>query len=191
LRILGGPCGTVLEGGFVSLAREEPDFRAHVGAVTKAAVMAVPVSRVAAMGVVAMHEVEDGSKMEQSTNPQLDRRIKKFTSTLKKEFAADIAENPSAFRSKVIGGMRARLPRSRPGRRASPEIRKASEIYQRDYVPKLKEGNWHLIAREVFPDYSSLPPEIQRLRRMTLRAAVHSLRYEALARKRRSIRASA
>ena len=57
---------------------------------------------------------------------------------------------------------------------------------RRDYVPKLK----HLIAREVFPNYSTLRSEIRRIRQIMLGAAVNSLKYETSDRKRRGIRAS-
>src|SRR5262245_23356110 len=136
-----------------------------------------------------MHQAQNGIEIEQSTNPELDRRIRTFTTTLKKEFAADIAENPSAFRSKVIGGVRARLPRSRPGRKANPVILRAVEIYGElaKEGKKGKDGIWHMVALRSWPDYSTFSVDMQRLVRFTLRAAVHSLRYEDSARKRRGI----
>jgi hypothetical protein len=132
--------------------------------------------------------MKDENEMEQNTNPQLDQRIRKFTTRLKKEFAADIAQNPSAFRSRVIGKVRAGLPRRRPGRKGSPEVRKAAEIYQSNYKSKGKEGNWHQIAKQVYPDYANLTTHLQKFRRFELRSGVHSHLYEYRSRQRRKKR---
>jgi hypothetical protein len=132
-----------------------------------------------------MRQAKNESKIEQNTNPQLDRRIKNFTSKLRKEFAADIAQNLSTFRSRVIGKIRAGLPRQRPGRQGSPVVRKAAEIYESDYKSKGNEGNWHQIAKQVYTDYADLTAEFQRFRRYQLRSGVHSHLYEERSRKRR------
>ena len=123
--------------------------------------------------------------MEQNTNPQLDRRIKKFTRSLKKDFAADIAHNPSTFRSRVIGKVRAGLPRKRPGRQGNPEVKKAADIYEREYKSQGKDGNRHSVAKQVISDYANLTPEMQKLRRIGLRASVHSFLYDQRSRERR------
>lgn len=135
-----------------------------------------------------MDQVENETAAQQSTSPNLDQRIRKFTSSLKKDFAADIAEDPSGFRSRVIGKVRANLPRQRPGRKASPLILRAAEIYQ-ELTAKGKKGRdgvWHLVALKACPEYATLPIDAQRLLRYTLRAAVHSVRHEAAARERRT-----
>jgi hypothetical protein len=116
-----------------------------------------------------------------SSSPQiedLEQRIKQFVSGLRKDFAPLIAEDQSRFRSRVIGKVRAGLPRKRPGRRGSPEVKKAAEIYIRDYKSKGLEGHWHLISRQVIPRYPEMRLELQRLHRMSLRANTHSFLYE-------------
>ena len=115
----------------------------------------------------------------------LDQRIKAFVAGLKKDFASLIAEDQSGFRSRVVGRIRAALPRKRPGRRASVEVKRASEIYIEDYQSKGKEGNWHLIAKQVVPNYAGLQPEMRRLARISLRAATHSSLYEQRSRENR------
>ena len=127
----------------------------------------------------------DGKEMEQNINTLLDWKIKKFTSSLKREFAEEIFENPSTFRSRVIGKLRAGLPKKRPGRHGNPEVRKAAEIYIKDYELKGRPANWCAICRIVYSDYFGLPPELQKLKRYQLRANVHSLRYEMRSRERR------
>jgi hypothetical protein len=124
--------------------------------------------------------------MEESIKPELDKRIRKFTGGLKKDLEGEISRNPGSFKSFVIGKLRAVLPRRKPGRKGTPEFRKASEIYQRDYLAKSLEGGWHRIAKEVYPDYVTLSPEIQRLRRISIRSAVHSLRYDQRSRAKRA-----
>ena len=116
---------------------------------------------------------------------ELDQRIKNFVTGLRKDFVPLIAENQST-RSRVIGKVRASLPRKRPGRRGSPEVQKAAEIYIRDYKSKGQEGNWHSITKQVIPSYSDLRPELQRLHRISLRANVHSFLYERRSRQKRS-----
>ncbi|HVN80442.1 MAG TPA: hypothetical protein VMW38_15715 [Terriglobia bacterium] len=68
--------------------------------------------------------------MHQTTGTTLDQRIKRFISRLKKNHNAEIVENPRIFRSRVIGKVRAGLPRKRPGRKGTPEVKKAAEIYR-------------------------------------------------------------
>jgi hypothetical protein len=97
----------------------------------------------------------------------------------------EVEEDQGGFRSRVIGKVRAGLPRKRPGRRGSPEVRRAAEIYVRDFKSKGQEGDWHVITRQVIPGYSEMRPEIQRLHRISLRANVHSLLYEERSRQRR------
>ena len=48
-----------------------------------------------------------------------------------------------------------------------------------------KERNWHGIGRQFFAGYPNPPTELQRLQRLTLRAAVPSVRHEAVGRQRR------
>jgi hypothetical protein len=59
-----------------------------------------------------------------------------------------IAEDQNGFKARVIGKVRAGLPRKPPGRRGSPEIQKAAEIYIRDYKLRDKEGNWREIGKQ-------------------------------------------
>jgi len=79
-----------------------------------------------------------------------------------------IAENQTTFRSRVIGKVRAGLPRKRPGRRGSPEVQKAALIYTQHYRDKGKTGNWHSITKQVIPGYADMRPELQRLHRVSL-----------------------
>lgn len=132
-----------------------------------------------------MDQVKNEAEGPQSSNPDLDRRIRKFTTGLKKDFAAEIAQSPSTFRSRVVGKIRAALPRQRPGRPGSPEIRKAAELYENDFKSKGKEGNWHQIAKQVCPDYATLTTQLQKYRRYQLRSSVHSHLYEQRSRQRR------
>jgi hypothetical protein len=120
-----------------------------------------------------------------SQTDSLDQRVKQFAAKLKRDFATEIIENPRAFKARLIGKIRVALPRKPPGRRGSPEVRRAAEIYLRDYKSKQREGNWHEIGKQVIPDYGKLTPQIQRLHRMSLRANVHSFLYEDRTRRRR------
>jgi hypothetical protein len=139
-----------------------------------------------ANGVVAMHQVEDGNQMEQNTNPQLDRRIRTFTTGLKKDFAGEIAQNPSGFRSRVVGKVRAGLPRERPGRKASQEIKEAAELYLNLYTARGVPGNWNEIAKRLVPGYAGLSVEMQRYHHYRLRSQTHSYLYDQRSRLRRS-----
>ncbi len=123
------------------------------------------------------------SVMQQTTSTTLDRRIKRFATSLKKDFAPEIAQNPSEFRTRLIGKLRVYLPRKRPGRKGSPEATQAAEIFEREYRAKGKQGNWHQIAKQIFADYATLPTELQKFRRYQLRSNVHGLRHELKARK--------
>ncbi len=135
-----------------------------------------------------MDQVNNGAEIPQSTNPDLDRRVRTFTSGLRKDVAAEIAQSPSIFRSRVVGKIRAMLPRQRPGRKGSPEVRKAAEIYQSDYKSKGKKGDWDQISRQVYADYANLPSYLQKFRRFELRSGVHSYLYEYRSRERRTKR---
>jgi len=95
-------------------------------------------------------------------------------------------DDPSRFKARVIGTLKAVLPRQRPGRPASPEVRKPAEIYESDYKSKGKEGNWHQIAKQVCPDYATLTTQLQKYRRYQHRSGVHSHLYEQRSRERRS-----
>jgi hypothetical protein len=127
--------------------------------------------------------------MQQGNVTNFDQRVKRIATSLKKDFAPEIAENPSGFKSRLIGKLRVFLPRKRPGRKGSPEVRQAAEIYERDFKAQGEDGNWHSIAKNVFPDYVELTSEIQRLRRIGLRANVHSFLYDERSRlKRKTVR---
>ena len=115
---------------------------------------------------------------QQKSLKDLDLRVKRFATSLKRDFASEIDQNPSQFRSRLLGKLRVFLPRSRPGRKANPGIRQAADIFERDYKAKGKEGNWHEIAKKVLPEYGFLPIELQKFRRYQLRAAVHSFLYD-------------
>ena len=67
--------------------------------------------------------------MDESIKTELDQTIRKFTRGLKKDFEGEISQNQGGFKSFVIGKLRAVLPRRKPGRKGTPEFRKASEIY--------------------------------------------------------------
>jgi hypothetical protein len=114
----------------------------------------------------------------------LDKEIRRFAGRLRKSYTAEIEGDPS-FRARVIGRLRGLLPRKRPGRKPSPQVGRAAEIYKKDYLLQGKPANWHAICRNVYADYGGLSAELQRLRRYQLRAAVHSLRYESRSREKR------
>ena len=120
-----------------------------------------------------------------SKTDSLEQRLKRFAAKLKRDFAAEIAKDQGAFKCKIIGKLRVYLPRKRPRRKGSPEVRLALEIYQRDFESKGKPANWHIICLQVFKDYSGLSPDLQNLRRFQLRAAVHSLTHEEKGRNQR------
>jgi hypothetical protein len=52
--------------------------------------------------------------------------------------------------------------------------------------PIAGQGNWHSIAKQVIPGYADMPLEIQKYRRMQLRANAHSHLYDARTRRRRT-----
>ena len=133
-----------------------------------------------------MDQVRNEAEVSQSTNPNLDRRIRKFTTGLKKDFAAEIAQSPSTFRSRVVGKIKATLPRRRPGQKASGEVKQAAELYLNLYSAKGLPGNWNELAKRLVPDYAGLSPEMQRYHRYRLRSQTHSYLYDQRSRLRRS-----
>jgi hypothetical protein len=124
--------------------------------------------------------------MNQTSTPKLDSKINRFVKSLKKDHSSEIAKDPGAFRATVLGKLKPKLPRRRPGRQGSTEIKRAAEIYKLKFKSPGKPANWHLIALEVFSDYKDLSPDLQRLRRISVRAAVHCQRYEERSRRKRT-----
>ena len=49
--------------------------------------------------------------MDQDAKPNLDSRINRFAKSLKKDFAPEIAKDPSGFRATVLGKLKPKLPR--------------------------------------------------------------------------------
>ena len=68
------------------------------------------------------------SYMEKPTTVKKDieKLIKSFAFRLKNDFSDEVRKDPSRFKARVIGILRAVLPRKRPGRRANPEIVRAA-----------------------------------------------------------------
>ena len=65
----------------------------------------------------------------------VEQRIKSFAFRLKNDFGEEIRKDLSRFKARVIGTLKAVLPRQRPGRRGNAEIKQAAEIYTTLYVP--------------------------------------------------------
>ena len=74
-------------------------------------------------------------------NP-VEQRIKSFAFGLRKDFGEEIRKDPSKFKARVIGTLKAILPRERPGRKGSSEIKQAAEIYTTLYASKGRPGDW-------------------------------------------------
>jgi hypothetical protein len=116
----------------------------------------------------------------------VEQRIKAFAFRLKKDFGEEIRKDPSKFKARVLGTLKAVLPRKRPGRQGSPEVKQAAEIYVNLYVAKGRPGNWHELAKRLVPDYAALSVEMQRFHRFRLRSQTHSYLYDQRSRLRRS-----
>jgi hypothetical protein len=119
-------------------------------------------------------------------NKPVEQRIKYFVSRLKKDFSDEIRKDPSKF--KAWEPSTAVLPRKRPGRQGSPEVKQAAEIYVNLYAAKGRPGNWHELAKRLVPDYASLSTEMQKYHRFRLRSQTHSYLYDQRSRLRRSAR---
>lgn len=76
----------------------------------------------------------------------LEERIKGFASRIKKDFGEEIQKDPSRFKSRVIGTLRALLPRQRPGRKANPEIVRAAQVYQDTHCAREEREGWNLAS---------------------------------------------
>ena len=116
----------------------------------------------------------------------LEQRVKSFGFRLRKEYREEMKNDPSRFKARVVGTLKAVLPRQRPGRKPSPEVKQASELYLTLYVSKGLHGNWKEIAKRLVPGYASLSPEMQRYHRFRLRSQTHSHLYDQRSRLRRS-----
>ena len=114
-------------------------------------------------------------------------RVKRFGGILKLDFRPEFEKDPKAFKHSLVATLKTAF-RGKAGRRRNPAVRKAAELYDQAYASLDREGNWHEIAKKVFPDYLGLPLEIQQNRRYQLRAAVHSLRHEEKGRAKRQER---
>lgn len=114
----------------------------------------------------------------------IERLVKSFAFRLKKDFGAEIRKDPSKFKARVVGTLKAMLPRRK--RQGNPEVKKGAEIYVNLYAAKGLPGNWHELAKRLVPDYASLSPEMQRYHRFRLRSQTHSYLYDQRSRLRRS-----
>ena len=129
----------------------------------------------------------DGVKEEpKKVSKPLEQRIKSFASRLKKDFGEEVQKNPSRFKARVVGTFKAVLPRQRPGRKPSPEVKQAAEIYVNLYAAKGRPRNWHELAKRLVPEYAALSPEMQRYHRFRLRSQTPSYLYDQRSRLRRS-----
>ena len=116
----------------------------------------------------------------------VEQRVKSFANSLKKHFDQEIRKDPSKFKARVLGTLKAVLPRKRPGRQGSAEIKQAAEIYVNLYAAKGRPGDWHQLAKRLVPDYAGLSVEMQRYHRFRLRSQTHSYLYDQRSRLRRS-----
>ena len=118
----------------------------------------------------------------------LESRVKSFAFRLKKQFREEIQTDPSRFNARVLGTLKAILPRKRPGRQGSPEVKQVAEIYVNLYAARGRPGNWHELAKRLVPGYAGLSVEMQRYHRYRLRSQTHSYLYDQRSRLRRSDR---
>ena len=116
----------------------------------------------------------------------VEKRVKSFAFRLKKDFVEEIRQDPSKFKARVVGTIRAALPRKRPGRQGSSEVKQAADIYVNLYTGKGQPGNWNELAKRLVPGYASLSVEMQRYHRFRLRSQTHSYLYDQRSRLRRS-----
>jgi hypothetical protein len=116
----------------------------------------------------------------------IEQTVKSFASRLKKKFGEEIRQDPSKFKARVLGTLKAVLPRKRPGRKGSSEVKQAAEIYVNWYAAKGRPGNWNELAKRLVPGYAGLPPDMQRYHRYRLRSQTHSYLYDQRSRLRRS-----
>jgi hypothetical protein len=69
-----------------------------------------------------------------------DVKINRFAKSLRREFGPEIAKDPASFRATVLGKLKPKLPHRRPGRKPSPEIKQAAELYLNLYSAKGQKG---------------------------------------------------
>ena len=111
-------------------------------------------------------------------------KIKQFAKSLRREFAAEIPQNPGSFRGRVLGRLKAFLPRRG---QVGTEARWSKKPQNFNlYSAKGLPGNWHELAKRLVPDYASLSVEMQRYHRFRLRSQTHSYLYDQRSRLRRS-----
>ena len=63
-----------------------------------------------------------------------EQRIKSFAFRLKNDFGEEIGKGPFRLKARVIGTLKAVLPRQRPSRKGNAEIKQVAEIYTTLYV---------------------------------------------------------
>ena len=124
-------------------------------------------------------------KSEKENKP-VEKRVRSFGFRLRMDFGEEIRKDPSKFKARVIGTLKAVLPRKRPGRKGSSEVKQAAEIYVNLYAAKGRPGNWHALAKHLVPNYAGLSVELQRYHRYRLRSQTHSYLYDQRSRLRRS-----
>jgi hypothetical protein len=124
--------------------------------------------------------------MSENEPKPIEQRVKSFAFRLKKDFGEEIRKDPSKFKARVLGTLKAVLPRKRPGREGNAEVKQAAELYLNLYASKRIPGDWHELAKRLVPDYSSLSVEMQRYHRFRLRSQTHSYLYDQRSRLRRS-----
>jgi len=116
----------------------------------------------------------------------VEQRVKSFGHRLRKDYREEMRNDPSKFKARVLGTLKAVLPRQRPGRRPSPEVKQAAELYLNLYSAKGVPGNWNELAKRLVPGYASLSVEMQRYQRYRLRSQTHFYLYDQRSRLRRS-----
>ena len=105
----------------------------------------------------------------------LDRTMRQVAARLKRDFAAEIEDNPAAFKRRALHALRIHLPPG-PGRPCLDFVTRA--------VDMRAHGNAWKEIYPCIPDWPNLNPAFRSVAQWTLRAAVRSRRNAARRRKR-------
>lgn len=105
----------------------------------------------------------------------LKNHIRKFTASLKHDFAAQIALDSRTFKLRVVRLLRLNLPPG-PGRPPDETITRAAKM-------RAQNRPWHEIYQKCIPHFSELDDGIRQLAMIRLRASVRSRRHGGQRRK--------
>lgn len=106
----------------------------------------------------------------------LDRTVRSFAERLTREFPREIAQDPPAFKRRVVHDLKVSLP-PYPGRPALESVSKATELRE-------KKKAWREVYCACIPGYADLDRPNRHLAEYNLRAAVRSRRNARRRRKR-------